>query len=152
MAVPFTVVGIDHVVLRAADPKALERFYLDVLGQRFERREGKLAPSCRRRVDRHRACRRGRAGWRHIEHRRGQPRSPVPAGRAVRRADPVVVASVRSQNPAQVCLAKDNDVVRTLASDRPISRSANPFCQGEADAVGLSRMPMARNRRVTMAP
>jgi hypothetical protein len=27
MAVPFTVVGIDHVVLRAADPKALERFY-----------------------------------------------------------------------------------------------------------------------------
>jgi hypothetical protein len=27
----------------------------------------------------------------------------------------------------------------------PISRSAKPFCQGEADAVGLSRMPMARN-------
>ena len=34
----------------------------------------------------------------------------------------------------------------------PINRSATPFCQGEADAVGLSRMPMARNRRVTMAP
>jgi glyoxylase I family protein len=30
-------------VLRAADPKALERFYLDALGLRFERREGKLA-------------------------------------------------------------------------------------------------------------
>jgi hypothetical protein len=29
----------------------------------------------------------------------------------------------------------------------PISRSAKPFCQGEADAIGLSRMPMARNRR-----
>jgi glyoxylase I family protein len=43
MAVPFTVVGIDHVVLRAADPKTLERFYLDALGLRFERREGKLA-------------------------------------------------------------------------------------------------------------
>src|SRR5467141_3023904 len=27
----------------------------------------------------------------------------------------------------------------------PISRSAKPFCQGEAGAVGLSRMPMARN-------
>src|SRR5260370_19727378 len=27
----------------------------------------------------------------------------------------------------------------------PISRSARPFCQGEAGAVGLSRMPMARN-------
>jgi glyoxylase I family protein len=35
MAVPFTVVGIDHVVLRAADPKTLERFYLDALGLRF---------------------------------------------------------------------------------------------------------------------
>jgi hypothetical protein len=33
-----------------------------------------------------------------------------------------------------------------------ISRSAKPFCQGEADAVGLSRMPMARNRRVTTLP
>src|SRR5258705_3511374 len=31
----------------------------------------------------------------------------------------------------------------------PISRSAKPFCQGEAGAIGLSRMPMARNRRVT---
>src|ERR1700757_3533080 len=30
----------------------------------------------------------------------------------------------------------------------PISRSATPFCQGEAGAIGLSRMPMARNRRV----
>src|SRR3979490_1359991 len=33
----------------------------------------------------------------------------------------------------------------------PISRSAKPFCQGEAGAV-LSRMPMARNRRVTTLP
>jgi hypothetical protein len=34
----------------------------------------------------------------------------------------------------------------------PISRSAKPLCQGEAGAVGLSRMPMERNRRVTMLP
>jgi hypothetical protein len=34
----------------------------------------------------------------------------------------------------------------------PISRSAKPFCQGEAGAVGLSRMPMERNRRVTTLP
>jgi len=32
----------------------------------------------------------------------------------------------------------------------PISRSAKPFCQGEAGAVGLSRMPMERNRLVTI--
>src|SRR5215472_17863308 len=29
----------------------------------------------------------------------------------------------------------------------PISRSAKPFCQGEAGAIGLSRMPIARSRR-----
>jgi hypothetical protein len=34
----------------------------------------------------------------------------------------------------------------------PISRLAKPFCQGEAGVVGLSRMPMARNRRVTTEP
>jgi len=43
MATPFNIVGIDHVVLRAADPTALERFYLDVLGLSLERRQGKLA-------------------------------------------------------------------------------------------------------------
>jgi len=43
MAAPFKVVGIDHVVLRAADPVALERFYLDVLGLSFEMRQDKLA-------------------------------------------------------------------------------------------------------------
>jgi glyoxylase I family protein len=43
MTAPFKIVGIDHVVLRAADPAALERFYLDVLGLTFELRQGKLA-------------------------------------------------------------------------------------------------------------
>ena len=43
MAAPFKIVGIDHIVLRAADPAALERFYLDVLGLSFETRQGKLA-------------------------------------------------------------------------------------------------------------
>ena len=43
------------------------------------------AASRRPGVDRHRAGRRAGASPRHIEHRRGQPRSPVPTGRAVRR-------------------------------------------------------------------
>jgi hypothetical protein len=30
--------------------------------------------------------------------------------------------------------------------------SAKPFCQGEPGAMGLSRMPMVRNRCVTAAP
>jgi hypothetical protein len=33
----------------------------------------------------------------------------------------------------------------------PINRSAKPFCQGEAGAVGLSRMPMARIRSIPRA-
>ncbi len=43
MATPFVILGIDHVVLRAADPSALERFYMDVLGCAFEKRQGTLA-------------------------------------------------------------------------------------------------------------
>jgi len=40
---PFAILGIDHVVLRAADPAALERFYIEVLGCAFEKRQGNLA-------------------------------------------------------------------------------------------------------------
>ena len=43
MPAPFNIVGIDHVVLRAADPTKLERFYLDALGLTFEKRQGELA-------------------------------------------------------------------------------------------------------------
>ncbi len=43
---PFQIIGIDHVVLRAADPAALERFYLDAFGLSFEKRQGELARSC----------------------------------------------------------------------------------------------------------
>ena len=43
MPAPFNIVGIDHVVLRAVDPAALERFYLDVLGLSVEKRQERLA-------------------------------------------------------------------------------------------------------------
>jgi glyoxylase I family protein len=42
MSTPFAILGIDHVVLRATDPAGLERFYMDVLGCTFERRQGTL--------------------------------------------------------------------------------------------------------------
>ena len=48
--------------------------------------------------------------------------------------------------------AQCDDMVDALATDCPISRSAKPFCHGEPSAMGLSRMPMARNRRLTAAP
>jgi glyoxylase I family protein len=43
MQAPFNIVGIDHVVLRAANPAAFERFYLNALGLSFEMRQGELA-------------------------------------------------------------------------------------------------------------
>jgi hypothetical protein len=67
-------------------------------------------------------------------------------------SDAIVVASVRFQNSAQMCLAQNNDVVQTLAPDRSDQPFGKAVLQGEAGAIGLSRMPMARNRRVTTAP
>ena len=43
MPAPFRILGIDHVVLRAADPDALERFYVDVLGCTVEKRQSAIA-------------------------------------------------------------------------------------------------------------
>ncbi len=43
MPAPFTIIGLDHVVLRARDPAALEKFYVEVLGCSLELRQGKLA-------------------------------------------------------------------------------------------------------------
>jgi hypothetical protein len=61
--------------------------------------------------------------------------------------DPHVVKT--RQGPAQMGLPEYDHVVNTFV---PISLSANPFCYGEPAAMGLPRMPMARNRRVTVAP
>jgi len=60
-------------------------------------------------------------------------------------SDSIKIVSAGFQDPAQMHLARDNDVVDTLTPIDPISRSEKPFCQGEASAVGLSRMPMVRN-------
>jgi len=42
MTAPFSILGVDHIVLRAANPPALEGFYLDVLGCKLELRQNKL--------------------------------------------------------------------------------------------------------------
>jgi hypothetical protein len=68
------------------------------------------------------------------------------------RPDFIVIASVRSQDAAQMRLAQDYKMNHAIASIDLINRSAKPFCQGEAGSTGLSRLPMARNRRVTTAP
>ena len=43
MSAPFQIIGLDHLVLRARDPAALEKFYIDVIGCTLELRQGKLA-------------------------------------------------------------------------------------------------------------
>ena len=42
MATPFSVLGIDHVVLRTAEPAKLEAFYTSVLGCPVEKRQEKI--------------------------------------------------------------------------------------------------------------
>lgn len=39
---PFNILGLDHIVLRVADPARSERFYLETLGCRVVRRQEKL--------------------------------------------------------------------------------------------------------------
>ena len=68
------------------------------------------------------------------------------------RPDVIVIARVRLQNLAQMHLAQDNDVVYTLTPDRSDQPFGKAVLPGEAGVVGLSRMPMARNRRVTTLP
>jgi hypothetical protein len=48
-------------------------------------------------------------------------------------------------------LAQESDGSK-YSRDRSNQPFHKPFCPGEAGAVGLSRMPMARNRHVTMLP
>jgi hypothetical protein len=62
----------------------------------------------------------------------------------------VVIVHIRKEHMAQVPLAKDNDMVSCRIE--PISRSVWPFCHGDWGAVGRSRMPMARSRRVKISP
>jgi glyoxylase I family protein len=42
MTIPFTIRGLDHVVLRVRDVACVERFYREVIGCSLERRQEKL--------------------------------------------------------------------------------------------------------------
>jgi hypothetical protein len=53
---------------------------------------------------------------------------------------------------AQMRLAQHDDVVHALARDCAVQPLCKEFCHGEPAAMGLSRMPMARNRRATATP
>ena len=68
------------------------------------------------------------------------------------RSEIIIIAGVRFQNSAQMCFAQDNNVVHTFTPDRSDQPFGKAFCQGDAGVMGLSRMPMARNRRLTTLP
>jgi hypothetical protein len=55
----------------------------------------------------------------------------------------ITIVGVGFQDPAQMHLAQNNHVVHTTP-DRSISRSTSPFCQGEAGAIGLSRIRVVK--------
>ena len=53
------------------------------------------------------------------------------------RSGVIVISSTGLQNPAQMCLAQDNDVSTHSRWIDPISRSAKSFCKGEAMRGGI---------------
>jgi hypothetical protein len=64
----------------------------------------------------------------------------------------VVIARICFWDLAQMLLAQCDDMVTHSRRVVPINLSAKQFCHGEPGAMRLSRIPMARNRRVTAAP
>jgi hypothetical protein len=52
----------------------------------------------------------------------------------------------------QMTLAEHDHMIKASPRIEPIRRSTLPFCQGDRGAVGLSRMPITRMRRVNASP
>src|SRR6266478_10242020 len=69
------------------------------------------------------------------------------------RSDAVVVASVRFQNPAQMCLAQDNDVVQTLTpdrSDQPFGKAVLPRRSRGGWPIPNAHRPKAADEDITV--
>ena len=64
----------------------------------------------------------------------------------------IIIGGILPKDPAQVRFPKYDDMVDTFPSDCADQPLHDPFCHGEPGAMGLSRIPMARNRRMTAAP
>jgi hypothetical protein len=59
----------------------------------------------------------------------------------------IIIGRILAQNAAQVRQLNSIMCSRYSRQIVPISLSAYAFCHGEPGAMGLSRIPMARNRR-----
>jgi hypothetical protein len=59
------------------------------------------------------------------------------------RTPPIIIGGEFRKNPPKVLLIEHDQMFGTLARIDPIRRSTCPFCQGERNDVGRSRMPFA---------
>src|SRR6267154_887221 len=111
-------------------------------------------PVCRENLDAGRAVVKSAQGGTCTDHtgtlNRARTRRILDPGQVRPRL--IIVASVSSQNPAQMCLVQDNDVVHTFTPDRSDQPFDNAILPRRGWCGRLSRMPMARNRRVTTLP
>ena len=64
----------------------------------------------------------------------------------------VIISGKLAEDPSQVRLPEHDHVVETFPSDRADQSLCVRILPSEPGAMGLSRMPMARNRWVTAAP
>ena len=65
---------------------------------------------------------------------------------------PIREGGILAKDPAQVCLTEHDQVVDAFSSDRADQSLRVTVLPCDPGAIGLSRMPMARSRRVTAAP
>jgi hypothetical protein len=64
----------------------------------------------------------------------------------------VVIDGIFRKDSAKVLRVERDQMISALARTEPIKRSAYPFCQGERNEVGRSRMPMTRTRPLNASP
>ena len=64
----------------------------------------------------------------------------------------IVIGGVFRKNSPKVLCVEHDQMIRALAPIEPIKRSAYPFCHGERNDVGRSRMPIARTRALNATP
>ena len=64
----------------------------------------------------------------------------------------VIIEGVFRKDSPKTLRVEYNQMISALAPDRPMKRSAYPFCQDERNEVGRSRMPIARSRALNCSP
>ena len=64
----------------------------------------------------------------------------------------IIIERIQGQNPAQMLLAKDQDVIQAVAPERPDQALNIWVLQGDLGEIGRSRIPIARTRLVKTSP